>query len=228
MTNAILPVQMLHAAAQFTSPDPVKQTLTGILVRPADDGGVIISSSDGHRAFRVTCPDPKWVCNEPTLLAGKAFKKRIPHASYAELDVHAGNAAIYGGKKVTEYMQSLPATWQCELEGSKHNYTNINPATLYPDSDRLWPSQYGRETDTPIGFNAAYLADFLAIVKLYSHTDLVVSERNRYNTPMIFSSKVEMPELSVTMEYLLMPLVDQANRAPYDSRGMVAAVESEE
>jgi len=219
---------MLHAAAQFTSPDPVKQTLTGILVRPADDGGVIICSSDGHRAFRVTCPDPKWVCNEPTLLAGKAFKKRIPHASYAELDVHAGNAAIHGGKKVTEYIQSLPATWQCELEGSKHNYTNINPATLYPDSDRLWPSQYGRETDTPIGFNAAYLADFLAIVKLYSHTDLVVSERNRYNLPMIFSSWVNMPELSVTMEYLLMPLVDQANRAPYDSRGMVAAVESEE
>jgi hypothetical protein len=228
MTNAILPVQMLHAAAQFTSPDPVKQTLTGILVRPADDGGVIISSSDGHRAFRVTCPDPKWVCNEPTLLAGKAFKKRIPHASYAELDVHAGNAAIHGGKKVTEYMQSLPAMWVCELEGSKHNYTSANPATLYPDSDRIWPSQYGRETDTPIGFNAAYLADFLAIVKLYSHTDLVVSERNRYNTPMIFSAKVEMPELSVTMEYLLMPLVDQANRAPYDSRGMVAAVESEE
>ena len=228
MTNAILPVQMLHAAAQFTSPDPVKQTLTGILVRPADDGGVIISSSDGHRAFRVTCPDPKWVCNEPTLLAGKAFKKRIPHASYAELDVHAGNAAVYGGKKVTEYMQSLPAMWQCELEGSKHNYTDINPATLYPQTDQLWPSQYGRETDTPIGFNAAYLADFLAIVKLYSHTDLVVSERNRYNTPMIFSAKVEMPELSVTMEYLLMPVVDQANRAPYDSRGMVAAVESEE
>jgi len=219
---------MLHAAAQFTSPDPVKQTLTGILVRPADDGGVIISSSDGHRAFRVTCPDPKWVCNEPTLLAGKAFKKRIPHASYAELDVHAGNAAIHGGKKVTEYMQSLPATWQCEPEGSKHNYTNINPATLYPDSDRLWPSQYGRETDTPIGFNAAYLADFLAIVKLYSHTDLVVSERNRYNTPMIFSSWVNMPELSVTMEYLLMPLADQANRAPYGSRGMVVTVESEE
>ncbi len=228
MTNAILPVQMLHAAAQFTSPDPVKQTLTGILVRPADDGGVIISSSDGHRAFRVTCPDPKWVCNEPTLLAGKAFKKRIPHASYAELDVHAGNAAIHGGKKVTEYMQSLPAMWQCELEGSKHNYTDINPATLYPQTDQLWPSQYGRETDTPIGFNAAYLADFLTIVKLYSHTDLVISERNGYNTPMIFSAKVEMPELSVTMEYLLMPVVDQANRAPYDSRGMVAAVESEE
>jgi hypothetical protein len=45
---------------------------------------------------------------------------------------------------------------------------------------------------------------------------------------MIFSAEVEMPELSVTMEYLLMPLVDQANRSPYASRGMVAAVESEE
>jgi hypothetical protein len=228
MTNAILPVAMLHAAAQFTSPDPVKQTLTGILVRPADGGGVIISSTDGHRAFRVTCPDPKWVCNEPTLLAGKAFKKRIPYASYAELDVHAGGAAIYGGKKLTEYIATLPAMWQCEYGAAADAYTSVNPATLYPDSDRVWPSQYGKETDTPIGFNAAYLADFLTIVKICSHTDLVVSERNGYNTPMIFSAKVEMPELSVTMEYLLMPLVYQANRAPYASRGMVAAVESEE
>ena len=228
MTSAILPVAMLHAAAQFTSPDPVKQTLTGILVRPADDGGVIISSTDGHRAFRVTCPDPKWGCEQALLLSGKAFKKRISYARIAGFETPFSNAAIYGGKKLTEYMQSLPATWQCELEGSKHNYTNVNPATLYPDSDRLWPSQYGRKTDTPIGFNAAYLADFLTIVKLYSHTDLVVSERNKYNTPMIFSAEVDMPELSVTMEYLLMPLVDQANRSPYASRGMVVAMESEE
>jgi hypothetical protein len=226
MKNAILPVQMLHAAAQFTSPDPVKQTLTGILVRPADGGGVIISSSDGHRAFRVTCPDSKWKARQ---LSGKAFKKRIPYASYAEFETPFSNAAIYGGKKLTEYMQSLPATWQCEYGAAADTYANINPATLYPDSDRLWPSQYGRETDTPIGFNAAYLADFLAIVKLYSHTDLVVGERNRYNTPMIFSSWVNMPELSVTMEYLLMPLVDQANKAPYASLGINwVAVESEE
>jgi hypothetical protein len=227
MKSAILPVAMLHAAAQFTSPDPVKQTLTGILVRLADDGGVIISSTDGHRAFRVTCPDPKWRCKQALLLSGKAFKKRIPYARIAEFETPFSNAAIYGGKKVAEYMQSLPATWQCELEGSKHNYTSVNPATLYPQADQLWPSQYGKEADTPIGFNAAYLADFLAIVKLYSHTDLVVSERNKYNTPMIFSAEVDMPELSVTMEYLLMPVVDQASRAPYESRGM-AAVESEE
>lgn len=228
MTNAILPVQMLHAAAQFTSPDPVRQTLTGILVRPADGGGVIISSCDGHRAFRVTCPNPRWVCEQALLLSGKAFKKRIPYARIAEFETPFSNAAIYGGKKLTEHMQSLPAVWQCELEGSKHNYTSVNPATLYLDPDRIWPSQYGRETDTPIGINAAYLADFLAIVKLYSYTNLVVSERNRYNTPMIFSSWVNMPELAVTMEYLLMPLADQANRAPYDSRGMVVTLESKE
>jgi hypothetical protein len=228
MANAILPVQMLHAAAQFTSPDPVKQVLTGILVRPADDGGVIISSSDGHRAFRVTCPNPKWVCQQALLLSGKAFKKRIPYARIAEFETPFSNAAIHGGKKLTEYMQSLPAMRQCEYVAAADTYTSVNPATLYPDSDRIWPSQYGRETDTPIGFNAAYLADFLTIVKLYSHTDLVVSERNRYNTPMIFSAKVDMPELSVTMEYLLMPVEDQANRAPYASRGMVVTAESEE
>ncbi len=228
MTNAILPVAMLHAAAQFTSPDPVKQTLTGILVRPADGGGVIISSTDGRRAFRVTCPDPKWVCEQALLLSGKAFKKRIPYARIAEFETPFSNAAIHGGKKLAEYMQSLPAIWQCEYGAAADTYTNINPATLYLDSDQLWPSQYGRETDTPIGFNAAYLADFLAIVKLYSHTDLVVSERNRYNTPMIFSARVNMEELSVTMEYLLMPVVDPASRSPYASRGMVVAVESEE
>jgi hypothetical protein len=162
------------------------------------------------------------------LLSGKAFKKRIPYARIAEFETPFSNAAIHGGKKLAEYMQSLPAIWQCEYGAAADTYTNINPATLYLDSDQLWPSQYGRETDTPIGFNAAYLADFLAIVKLYSHTDLVVSERNRYNTPMIFSARVNMEELSVTMEYLLMPVVDQASRSPYASRGMVVAVESEE
>jgi len=208
MTNAILPVQMLHAAAQFTSPDPVKQTLTGILVRPADGGGVIISSTDGQRAFRVTCPDPKWVCEQALLLSGKAFKKRIPYARIAEFETPFSNAAIHGGKKLTEYMQSLPATWQCELEGSKHNYTNINPAKLYPDSDRIWPSQYGRETDKSISFNAAYLADFMTVAKLYSWSDCVTMERNESCTPMLFTATVDCENLKkVKMEYLLMPLV---------------------
>ena len=77
MTLASLPAQMLYVAAQFASVDPIKQALTGILVRPAKDGGIQIDSSDGYRAFNVTCPDPVWSCHKPLLLNPKSFVKRI-------------------------------------------------------------------------------------------------------------------------------------------------------
>jgi len=206
MTSATLPAQMLHAAAQFTSPDPLKQTLTGILVRPADSG-IIIDSTDGHRAFRITCPDPKWVCNQPLLLSGKAFKKRIPYARIARFDTPFSDAAIYGGKKLTEYIQSLPAVWQCEFQPAADTYADINPATLYPDLDQKWPSQYGTDTDKPISFNAAYLADFMAVVKLYSWNDCVTMERNGSCDPAVFTATVDCEGFDkVKMEYLLMPI----------------------
>jgi hypothetical protein len=214
--TAFLPVQLLHVAAQFASTDLAKQLLTGILVRPAyDEGeypGIRIDSTDGQRAFSVICPDTAWECQEPMLLSASAFKKRIPYAVAAQFDSVGGdNARILGGKTtsktVTEsesglaFMQSIPAMWQptYAFEG--------DPAEQYPKVDQLWPSQFGRDTDTPIAFNAVLLADFLAEVKRYSTNDVVTMQRNGANNPMVFTSKMSGTWLDeVEMRFLLMPV----------------------
>ena len=214
MSTAFLPVQLLHVAAQFASIDDTRQTMTGILVRPAEGGGIQIDSVDGHRAFSVTCPDTIWECREPILLSAKAFKKRIPYAVAAGLGntVGDGNARISGGKtrdgmsdtasgKGLTFMQSIPALWQPDyaFEG--------DPVEQYPKVDQIWPSQFGCDTETPIAFNAAYLCDFLAEVKRYSTNDLVTMQRNGPTNPAVFTAKMSGPWLNeVKMQFLLMPV----------------------
>jgi hypothetical protein len=216
MAIAFLPAQLLHVAAQFASTDPVKQLLTGILIRPAHDEeeypGIRIDSTDGVHAFSVTCPNTAWECSEPMLLSASAFKKRIPYAVAAQLDgMELGNIRVLGGKKANvvtsieenglQFMQSIPAFWQptYAFEG--------DPAEQYPKVDQLWPSQFGRDTDTPIAFNAALLADFLAEVKRYSTNDLVVMQRNGATNPMVFTSTMSGAWLDeVEMRFLLMPV----------------------
>ena len=208
MPTAFLPVQLLHVAAQFASIDDAKGTMTGILVRPRPDGGVLIDSTDGHRAFSVACPDTTWECKEPMLLSAKAFKKRIPYAVIAQLGKNLGGVArIMGGKPRSglnhelQFMQSIPALWQptYAFEG--------DPAEQYPDIDQIWPDQFGHNTETPIAFNAAYLIDFLAEVKRYSTNDLVVMQRNGECNPAVFTTKMSGSWLNeVEMRFLLMPV----------------------
>ena len=209
MATAFLPVQLLHVAAQFASIDDAKQTMTGILVRPAEDGGIQIDSVDGHRAFSVICPDTTWECEEPILLSAKAFKKRIPYAVAAELGnvVGDGNARIMGGKPQSglnhelQFMQSIPVLWQpaYAFEG--------DPAEQYPKVDQIWPSQFGHDTETPIAFNAAYLCDFLAEVKRYSTNDRVTMQRNGAYNPAVFTAEMSGSWLDeVEMRFLLMPV----------------------
>ena len=190
--------------------------MTGILVRPAEGGGIQIDSVDGHRAFSVTCPDTIWECREPILLSAKAFKKRIPYAVAAQLEnvnkVICGaptdcTARILGGKpqpgnnSELQFVQSIPALWQPA-------YAFVgDPAEQYPKVDQLWPSQFGNDTETPITFNAAYLCDFLAEVKRYSTNDLVTMQRNGPTNPAVFTAKMSGPWLNeVKMQFLLMPV----------------------
>ena len=216
MATAFLPVQLLHVAAQFASIDDAKQLFMGILVRPAEGGGIQIDSVDGHRAFSVTCPDPTWECEKPMLLSAKAFKKRIPYAVAAQLEnvnkVICGaptdcTARILGGKpqpgknSELQFVQSIPALWQpaCAFEG--------DPAEQYPKVDQIWPIQFGNDTETPIAFNAAYLCDFLAEVKRYSTNDLVTMQRNGPTNPAVFTAKMSGAWLDeVEMRFLLMPI----------------------
>lgn len=213
MPTALLPAQLLYVAAQFASIDDTKQTLTGILVRPAMDGGVKIDSTDGVRAFSVTCPNATWECETPMLLSAKTFKKRIPYAVIAELGntVGDGNARILGGKATSRtaaesenglsFMQSMPALWE-----PAYTFTG-DPVKAYPNVDQIWPDQFGCNTDAPIAFNAALLADFLAEVKRYSTSDLVIMQRNAAHNPMVFTAKMSGAWLDeIEMRFLLMPV----------------------
>jgi hypothetical protein len=194
--------------------------MTGILVQPAwDEGGdyqrgVRIDSVDGHRAFSATCPNTAWECTKPMLLSASAFKKRIPYAVAAELRGETdelGNIRILGGKKANvatsieesglQFMQSIPAFWQptYAFEG--------DPVEQYLKVDQIWPSQFGHDTETPIAFNAALLADFLAEVKRYSDNDCVTMQRNGPTNPAVFTAKMSGAWLDeVEMRFLLMPV----------------------
>jgi hypothetical protein len=149
------------------------------------------------------------------LLSASAFKKRIPYAVAAELKDKTdklGVIRILGGKikdgildlttlRGLAFMQSIPAFWQptYAFEG--------DPAEQYPKVDQIWPDRFGRDTDTPIAFNAALLADFLAEVKRYSTSDCVTMQRNGATNPMVFTSKMSGAWLDeVEMRFLLMPV----------------------
>jgi hypothetical protein len=235
MATAFLPAQLLHVAAQFASTDPAKQLLTGILIRPAYDEkghpGIRIDSTDGYRAFSVTCPNTAWECDKPILLSASAFKKRIPYAVAAQFDsMEDDNARILGGKtkdgtldlasgRGLQFIQSIPAMWE-----PTYAFTG-DPVEQYPKVDQLWPDQFGRDADTPIAakrrgsklfcsvtgcrglFNACLLADFLAEVKRYSDNDCVTMQRNGATNPMVFTSKMSGAWLDeVEMRFLLMPV----------------------
>lgn len=182
--------------------------MTGILVRPAKDGGITIDSNDGHRAFNVTCPDSRWKCDEPILLDAKAFKKRISHARFVSI-IRAESddcANVLGGKGPdAEILQAIPWKWkQRQLCNDKFIE---NPATVYPNVDQIWPDRFGRATEAPISFNATLLADFLAMVKLYSWSNTVTMQRNAAHNPMLFESIIKDTHLeNVVMRFLLMPM----------------------
>jgi hypothetical protein len=204
MPSAFLPAQLLHVAAQFASTDDTKQTLTGILVRPAEGGGIRIDSTDGTRAFRVICPDTHWECSEPILLSAKAFKKRISYARWACIDDDTnGNARVMGGKgAVAEFMQAIPALWH------QDGFVG-NPAECYPSIDQLWPDTFGRACDESISFNARLLSEFLEQVTRYSWNSTVKMQRNSSVNPMIFTSMIDDEAnwlADVEMQFLLMPV----------------------
>lgn len=207
--KAILPAQLLHIAAQFAATDETKIALTGIYCRPAEGGGVEILSTDGHRAFRVTCPESAWQCHEPILLSAKAFKKQIKYARIVTIDnVRLSNCAnILGGKGASnQLMLSMPWQWQKPANwGSSEALAN--PADMYPNYNRLWPSTFGDNCDQPIAFNATYLADFAKAVAVYSKNGVIQMSRNSSISPAVFTAILSGVNLeNVELQYLLMSI----------------------
>jgi hypothetical protein len=199
MTKAFLPAQLIYVAAQFASAEDCKKVITAIHVRPAnEEGGVIITSTDGHRMFQVTCPDPTWHCKQPLLLAAKQFKKRIPYARMVAIDDTTGNgegARILGGKGPgNEFLQSIP-------------WASAYADMTYPNTDQLWPDKFTNSPEAPISFNAQLLGDFLQQVTRYSWNGTVAMQSNGKHNPLVFTSIIRDTHLEdVEMHFLLMPV----------------------
>jgi hypothetical protein len=199
MTKAFLPAQLIYVAAQFASADACKKVLTAIHVRPAgEDGGVIITSTDSHRMFQVTCSNAYWHCDQPLLLDAKQFKKRVPYGRFIAIDDTTGNgegARILGGKTATaEFLQSIP--WASA-------YADLQ----YPDTDHLWPDSFRNTSEAPIALNAQLLGDFLQQVTRYSWNGTVAMQTNSPTNPLLFTSMIRDTYLEdVEMRFLLMPV----------------------
>jgi hypothetical protein len=206
MVKAFLPAQLIYVAAQFASADACKKVLTAIHVRPAEeDGGVIITSTDSHRMFHVTCPDAAWYCDQPLLLDAKQFKKRVTYGRFIAIDDTAGNgegARILGGKTATaEFLQSIP--WASAYAGSRYPETDLQ----YPNTDHLWPDSFKNTPEAPIAFNAQLLGDFLQQVTRYSWNGVVTMQTNSPINPLLFTSTIRDTYLEdVEMRFLLMPV----------------------
>jgi hypothetical protein len=205
MAKAFLPAQLIYVAAQFASADACKKVLTAIHVRPAGESGVIITSTDSHRMFQVTCSNAYWYCDQPLLLDAKQFKKRIPCARMVAIDDTAGNgegARILGGKAATaEFLQSIP--WAGAYAGLRYPDTDLR----YPNTDQLWPDSFKNTPEAPIGFNAQLLGDFLQQVTRYSRNGTVAMQTNSPTNPLLFTSTIRDTYLEdVEMRFLLMPV----------------------
>ncbi|QTP86370.1 DNA polymerase III beta subunit [Synechococcus phage S-SRP02] len=198
---ACLPAQVLYVAAQFASRDEAKQVLQLVCVRKAGDQ-IVITSTDGHRAFRFRLPaSEQWYVEADELLLNAApLRKRVPYACWA-LVRESGTVELLGGR-VAKGSAFPPA----ELIEARP-WKSAADCYTYPQVCQLWPDRFSNTVGGPIAWNASYLAQFLAEVTRYSHNGVVRMEANHPTTPLVFSSSCELPGLDgCELEYLLMPV----------------------
>lgn len=187
--TAILPAQLLYIAAQFCHTDVYRGALNAINVKREEDK-ITINSTDGHRAFRVSFDvNEHYHMDEEELnIDHKAFKKRITKARYVTIrDTVAEFKDINGTMLVINPVEKVSGT-----------YPNMN--------NSIWPETYTNNPETPIAFNAKYLAQFLTEVARFSYNQSVRMQTNSATKPMQFDATVEAFSDTFDVFYLLMPV----------------------
>lgn len=192
--TAILPSQLLYIAAQFTSIDECRGIITAINIKQKDDV-ITITSTDGHRAFRVSFEiNEKYHMDEEELnLHYSTFKKRIAKAQFVRID--SENATFSGDKCETVIRR---------LEPVAGDYPEFN--------NQIWPDTYQNDPNAPIAFNPRYLAEYLTEMNRYGADSKVKMETNKPHTPMQFSATVETFGDEFETQYLLMPVQIRDNK----------------
>jgi len=213
---ALVPPQILWAAAQFAGADDCKEVLTHICLRTVPDKGgtespaVEVTSIDGHRLFRAVIPSTEHfyghsdtIDNEKGFkLKAKPLRKRVAYAHYA-LIRKSGIVEFIGGKK-SKTADTLPTESLSSVNASSHPWDDAT----FPHTGNLWPDRFGLNTERPIAFKASYLVDFCNVVSKLSLNGIVKMERNGNNTPAVFTCDCDVfsVEERVTLECLIMPV----------------------
>ena len=211
---ALVPAQILWAAAQFASTDECKEPLCSVCLRTVacDHGPAVeITSTDAHRLFRAVIPSTEHffgysdtIDNEKGFkLKAKPLKKRVAYAHYA-LIRKSGIVEFIGGKKAKK-ADTLPTENLSSVYASAHPWDDA----AFPQTGQLWPDKFGLHSEKPIVFNAGFLADFCNVVSKLSPNSIVKMERNSNNTPAVFSCDCEVfsVEKCIKLECLIMPVV---------------------
>lgn len=187
--TATLPAQLLYIAAQFATTDDCKQILTAINVKRSEDT-ITIVSTDGHRAFRVSFDvnEHYHMDEEEITIHASTFKKRIAKARYVRI---GDNTAEF--KDVNGMMLNINP-----IVNVAGNYPNMNGS--------IWLDTYKNTPESPIAFNAKYLAGFLNEVARFSYNGNVKMQTNLPTQPMQFGATVEAFGDSFEAYYLLMPV----------------------
>ncbi len=204
---ALVPAQLLWAAAQFASADECKELLTTICISTKvsdSDSYLEIASTDGHRLLRAVIPYSEHFFAYPDLIdkekgfkiLAKPLKKAVGYAQYAIIR-KSGQVEFMGGKRsATEFLCSVNA-----------NARELQDAT-YPNYNQLMPKSFGTNTEKPIAFNAGYLSDFCKVVSKLSPNGTVKMQRNSENTAAVFDCDYCLiDEAIIKLEYLIMPVV---------------------
>jgi hypothetical protein len=203
---ALVPAQLLWAAAQFASTDECKELLTTICIntKVADsDHFLEIASTDGHRLFRAVVPYSEHFFAYSDLIdkekgfkiLAKPLKKAVSYVKYAVIR-KSGQVEFMGGKKSSTDLL-------CSVNANAREWQDAT----YPNYNQLMPERFGIDTEKPIAFNASYLSDFCKVVSKLSPNGTVKMQRNSHNTPAVFDCDYCLIDETIKLECLIMPVV---------------------
>lgn len=203
---ALVPAQLLWAAAQFASTDECRELLTTICLNTKvsdSDCYLEIASTDGHRLFKAVVPYSEHFFAYSDLIDkekgfkffAKPLKKAVSYAQYAVIR-KSGQVEFMGGKKsATDLL--------CSVNASAREWQDAT----YPNYNQIMPASFGSNSEKPISFNAGYLSDFCKVVKKLSPNGIVKMRRNSSKTPAVFDCDYRLiDETSIKLECLIMPV----------------------
>jgi len=162
MTIVITKPDLFAAAARFMSKEQARPYLQAVAVQPAEQGGALIVSTDGHRLFCGYDEEAQFVNGPAHNCLFQVEKQKLPVAAFkSQMLILDGTSAAFCDWHDEEYK---PLAVDCLVAARSvgHEWTFPNWRNVLPDmtADTVPQDSYA--------FNAEYIADFGDIQKRLS------------------------------------------------------------